>query len=222
MKCDELIILVTTPVSIEEFMASDTVDKSDHARLKKNPKLKLNKDWQSSRFLKKQVHKQNNNTLSLSHRKGHAALLSSTISSLLIGGIDIEYMQKRDFLSLSELFCSTEEQLWLSKQKNLTHAFYLLWTLKESLIKVHQASLADMKKFSLINPEDTKDELTIPAINNVILKGLSFKPTDDWIISAVYGDLVPAKAALSLQGFGQWQSIQLTDKNLQHFQANNA
>lgn len=204
------------------YDALDALDKLDQTRLKQHPKRALSKDWQSSRYLKKQVYDQNNHTLSLSHRKGHATILSSPTELGLDAGIDLEFMQERDFLSLSELFCTAEELHWLSKQNNLKHAFYLLWTLKESLIKAHHGSLADMKKFSFITSKSSKETLTIPTLNDIKLKGISFCPKSDWIISAVYSENSLANSKLILQGYGLWHDMQFAKTTLKHFQASNA
>ncbi len=179
------------------------LNRDDVRRIQMTPKRALQPDWQSSRYLKQLVPPLHP-TVSISHKKGHAALIATTLAHAPIG-IDIEYGQHRDFLALAQLCCTTAEQSWLQQQPCLNTAFYQLWTLKESLIKAHRGQLADMKQWSLIDDEHAGIHLPLTATP---LRGYSALLADQWLISLVYPRTLPALSPRHCQGLGQWHAVQ--------------
>ncbi len=179
-------ISLSTPDIANDYQA-DLLDSCDKKRTIQNPKLHNKLDWQASRALKQTLPKQQNK-YSLSHKKGHIALLSTHLQAACIG-IDIEYCQNRNFLALSQLCCTPKEQEWLAKQPNTNTAFYQLWTLKEALIKAHRGQLTDMPKWSLIH--NIQQGIQLPPHSG--LQGFSTQIHGDWFI----GFVVPEHVLLS-------------------------
>lgn len=175
----------------------------DQKRIQITPKLSFKKDWQSSRYLK-QVVPINYQSLSLSHKKAHAALIATTRCHAPLG-IDIEYCQDRDFMALAQLCCTTHEQIWLQQQPDVNTAFYQLWTLKESIIKAHHGQLADMKQWPLVS--DVQAGIQLPPTPTP-LQAYSALLTDHWLLSLVYPRSLPALRQVHCQGFGLWQMLQ--------------
>nr|WP_256473531.1 4'-phosphopantetheinyl transferase superfamily protein [Neisseria sp. HSC-16F19] len=108
---------------------SDCLDEADAQRLAVTPALAQRQDWQVSRCLKQHAPAP---LLSLSHSRGHTALLCGTNQS---AGVDIETLRPRDFAALAAWICSPSEAAWLAHQGWQCEDFYRLWTLKEALLK---------------------------------------------------------------------------------------
>lgn len=175
------------------------LDSEDQKKIKVAPKYASQKDWRSSRYLKQSVPFEYQ-SLSLTHKKAHAALISATSIHAPIG-IDIEFCQDRDFLALAQI-CYTEiEQAWLQQQPCLNTAFYQLWTLKEALIKAHHGQLADMAQWPLIH--DLKTGIQIPDTNTP-LQAYSGKISTHWLVSFVYPRAFPVLSQNHYKGLGLW------------------
>ena len=108
---------------------SDCLDEADAQRLARTPALAQRQDWRVSRCLKQHAPAP---LLSLSHSRGHAALLCGTDQT---AGVDIETLRPRDFAALAAWICSPDETAWLAHKGWQAEDFYALWTLKEALIK---------------------------------------------------------------------------------------
>lgn len=199
MNQDCLILLASSEVSGQYNNLK--LDQADKQRLQKNPHLAQRTDWQSSRFLKQQLsafYKR----LSLTHKKGYAGLIACS-SIQHIPGIDMEYAQERDFISLAKLCCTDNEQKWLSEQQNLSSSFYQLWTLKEALIKVRHGQLSDMHQYNLI--PDGYDGIYIPALD-IPVQAYSCIVDNCWHISVVYPAVCSASPLNCTYGFGRWHN----------------
>lgn len=137
-----LCCLIGTPVLAQEYRPN-LLDAADAARIARAPQLSRRTDWQVSRALKQYASGQ---VLSLSHSRGHAALLCAGRN--LRSGIDLEAVRPRDFNTLAQWVCSREEQEYLHtcSETALSETFYRFWTLKEALVKAARLSFpADMK-----------------------------------------------------------------------------
>ena len=89
----------------------DALDAADFARLQRQPHLQSRADWRSSRALK-QLLPQPRPPFSLAHRKGHAVLLWGAPCV----GVDLEYLQARDFVALLPWFADEAERHWFMTQ----------------------------------------------------------------------------------------------------------
>ncbi len=144
---------IMSPSGLHLFLAgSDCAADYDPARLShedcqrinRTPALAQRTDWQVSRFLKQQAAGLHG-VSSLSHSHGTAIYMIASNPLSISVGIDIEIILKRDFQALSRFFCNKEEQAWLQARHFCSNDFYLLWTLKESLLKACNLSFpADM------------------------------------------------------------------------------
>lgn len=168
---------------------------ADQQRIQQFPQLAQRLDWQNSRFLKQQLPSHYSYT-SLTHKNGCAALIASASCCPL--GIDLEYVQQRDFLALSTLCCSELEQEWLTQQQDLATSFYQLWTLKEALIKAHHGQLSDLCKWSLIQP--AKSSIHIPTLQ---LQAYTAVIKQSWFLSVVY-PAIYTDVTKCTQIFGAW------------------
>ncbi|UOO81134.1 4'-phosphopantetheinyl transferase superfamily protein [Uruburuella testudinis] len=139
----EPLYLLLADASCAARYRPDLLDAADAARIAAAPRLAGRADWQVSRFLKQQAGLP---VLSLSHSKG-AALLAAGWQAENIG-VDIEWLQARDFAALSALWCRRSEQQWLAVRGWRAADYYRLWCVKEALIKAagldFPAALADV------------------------------------------------------------------------------
>lgn len=114
----------------------------DAVRLARRPALSQRTDWRVSRALIGRTA----DPASLSHSRGHAALLCG-----MAGGIDIEYVRARDFAVLLDWVGSETERQWWRQSRDPATDFYRLWTLKEALLKAAGLSFpADMPRVGLV------------------------------------------------------------------------
>ena len=122
----------------------DALDAADSARVQRQPHLQTRADWRSSRALK-QLLPQPRPPFSLAHRKGHAVLFWGAPCV----GVDLEYLQARDFAALLPWFADEAERHWFMTQADKRLAFYRLWTFKEALLKALGADFASLKSLTV-------------------------------------------------------------------------
>ncbi|MDF7666519.1 4'-phosphopantetheinyl transferase superfamily protein [Orbaceae bacterium ESL0727] len=68
-------------------------------------------------------------------------------------GLDIELARTRNnYLAVANTFFSKEENAWLAQQVDPLHAFWQLWTLKESALKLYAKGVWQMKSV-IVNPK---------------------------------------------------------------------
>ena len=127
--------------------APDQLDDSDRTRLQHAPQLEQRADWRSSRALK-QLLPQPRPSYSLTHKKGHAVLLTGAP----VVGVDMEALWPRDFAALLPWFANQAEQRWFNAQPDPTLTFYRLWTFKEALLKALHADFADLPHLTADTP----------------------------------------------------------------------
>lgn len=200
MKTDCLIL--AAPKDCHTLYDAHQLNLADLQRIEQNPHLAKRLDWQSSRFLKQQLPK-NHTQLSISHKKGHAALIASCQPQDTLG-IDLEYAQTRDFLALASLCCSTIEQQWLAIQADVQQAFYQLWTLKEALIKAHHGQLTDMPSWGLVPHVQTG--IQIPMLKQA-LQAHTTVIDKHWYLSVVYPEQSLQTPQDMFRGFSHWQNL---------------
>ena len=115
---------------------------ADRALLAAHPTRGGSTDWQVSRFLKQQA----GAVSSLSHSRGHAAL---ALAHGFAVGIDLEALRPRRFAHWREWILHADECRWLEENGADISNHYLLWTLKEALLKAAGLVLADMAAVGL-------------------------------------------------------------------------
>jgi len=102
------------------------------------------RDWASSRALLSAVNVGSDQTSSLSHTRGYAALALAPRAVTV--GIDLEWMAPREFLGMAHIAYSAEECALLASlddPSDLCSTFYELWTLKEAFGKALQLPLVE-------------------------------------------------------------------------------
>jgi hypothetical protein len=101
-------------------------------------------DWASSRALLAAVPATDGHVRSLSHSRGFAALARAPAQVAV--GVDVEWMSKRDFLSMARMAYAPDEADELASLEDATSLrdrFYESWTLKEAFAKALRLPLAD-------------------------------------------------------------------------------
>ncbi|MCJ7451994.1 MAG: 4'-phosphopantetheinyl transferase superfamily protein [Steroidobacteraceae bacterium] len=105
------------------------------------------RDWASSRALLSAAAVASDQTSSLSHTHGYAAL---TLAPRAVAvGVDLEWLAPRDFRGMASVaYCAAECALLasLDDPQELCATFYELWTLKEAFAKALQLPLVDALK----------------------------------------------------------------------------
>ena len=156
--------------------APDQLDDGDRTRLQHAPQLEQRADWRSSRALK-QLLPQPRPPYSLTHKKGHAVLLTGAP----VVGVDMEALWPRDFTNLLPWFANQAEQRWFVAQTDPALAFYRLWTFKEALLKALHADFADL-------PHLTADT---PAPVGMHWQRYAWLLAGEWLVSAVLAAPTP-------------------------------
>lgn len=114
---------------------------TDRRRLAAHPRLAEQSGWQTARFLRQQM--RDDGCGCLSHSGGCAAWSPAG------SGIDLETLLPRRFDAWLELVCTADEPAWLRQHGATAEAHYLLWTLKEALLKATGLTWADLPRVGL-------------------------------------------------------------------------
>ena len=122
----------------------------------------------------------NGNHWNISHKKD---LVFIGVDSWGIG-VDIEVFKERDRAFLNIFTDSEYEMLWWKNWNN----FYILWTLKESVIKYYKVTLDDMNKIHLIKV--LQNAMNIDDIYFNIQATLEYKGVQCYAISWRCEDLI--------------------------------
>lgn len=167
----------------QSFYSPDKLDKSDQAIITKNPARQSTSNWQTSRALKQFFReKYLLQHYSISHKKELSLLAASNVNNPV--GVDLEWMQTRDFADLIPLFCHEEEQKWWQEQQDKKWAFYQLWCLKEALIKADNLSFpSDLKRVGLSNK---KSDIVLTSGCLKSWQGVVCCLDKQWMMAAVW------------------------------------
>lgn len=168
------VLYFTTPEAAN--YRPELLDGEDKSRLNAAPHLALRPDWRSSRYLK-QLLPQPRPPFSLAHKKGHAVLFCADA----VVGVDLEYIQKRDFAALLPWFCTAREQEWFYQCQDKCLGFYRLWTLKEALLKALRGDFADLLHLGSATP----------APKGMRWQQFSYLADNTWLITVVAAASVP-------------------------------
>ena len=180
---------------------------ADRALLAAHPTRGGSTDWQVSRFIKQQA----GTVSSLSHSRDHAAL---ALAHGFAVGIDLEALRPRRFAHWREWILHADECRWLEENGADAANHYLLWTLKEALLKAAGLVLADMAAVGLRRSDNGVWQLhangenwagKVFAIgNSPLLSGCQAAAGEQaFLLAAVWpGSL---KVQIHWQGFGRWR-----------------
>lgn len=118
----------------------DTLSDADRQRVGAVRAARAEQDWQVSRavatWLRGAAGRERNAPVALSHCRGHA--LAGLAPPDCVLGVDIERCSSRDVDALARWVCSSEEAQFLAAlhdRAEKLRQFYVLWTLKESMLK---------------------------------------------------------------------------------------
>lgn len=85
----------------------------------------------------------------ISHSQSFVVVAIATSGKV---GIDIEqHRERKNYLNIAKQFFSEQEYTWLLEQSNSLNAFWQLWTLRESALKLYGRGVWQMKKM-IIEP----------------------------------------------------------------------
>ena len=180
---------------------------ADRALLAAHPTRGGSTDWQVSRFLKQQA----GTVSSLSHSRGHAAL---ALAHGFAVGIDLEALRPRRFAHWREWILHADECRWLEENGADISNHYLLWTLKEALLKAAGLVLADMAAVGLRRSDNGVWQLhanggnwagKVFAIGNSPLRSGCQSAAGEPAFRLAAGGPGRRKVQLHWQGFGRWQ-----------------
>lgn len=136
------------------------------APLPRSPRAE--REWRVSRALAARLRREcrvsPDSPVMLSHSAGHA-LVALAPPGVRIG-VDLERCRPRDVAALAQWVCSSDERQALAEQpsgEGRLRLFYLLWTLKEALVKAADLAFpADMARVGL-RWRDGEPVLVAPA-----------------------------------------------------------
>jgi len=142
-----------SPRGIETWLASpQAADHFDPSRLVGRDReewpilqtARRRRDWASSRALLSAATVAGDQTSSLSHSHGYAALALAPRAVAV--GVDVEWLAPREFRGMASVAYGAAECALLASlddPQDLCETFYELWTLKEAFAKVLQLPLVD-------------------------------------------------------------------------------
>ena len=150
-------VWLATPEAASLFDPSQ-LDSEDRARWGAIQTRRRQADWASSRALLSAVPNGCDQTRSLSHSHGFAAL------ALVPGtggvGIDVEWQAARDFKGMASIAYSDAERDYLESladPEEICSTFYQFWTLKEAFAKALGLHLADaLRQCCLVDSTGTR------------------------------------------------------------------
>ncbi|WP_392561304.1 4'-phosphopantetheinyl transferase superfamily protein [Orbus sturtevantii] len=98
-----------------------------------------------------QFEKSNLPDFNISHSGDFVAVAITTIGKI---GLDIEFDRPRkNIAAIAKQFFSEQENNWLSQQKDTLAAFWKLWTLRESALKLYGKGVWQMREMAIMMPE---------------------------------------------------------------------
>lgn len=176
-------VWLATPEASREFDPSK-LGREDRAEWDALRTERRRLDWASSRVLLGVVAVAGDQTSSLSHSHGFAALARAP--GHIAVGVDVEWLAPRDFLSLARTAYSTAEaeELEALEDPSLLRArFYEIWTLKEAFAKALRLPLADALGTCCITFSDGAATATVPT--NRYWRAIVFAPRPELRLALV-------------------------------------
>ncbi|MDF7671061.1 4'-phosphopantetheinyl transferase superfamily protein [Orbaceae bacterium ESL0721] len=103
-------------------------------------------------------------SFNISHSRQFVAVAITT-QELAQVGVDIEVDRARkNYLAIANAFFSADENQWLQMQANPLDAFWQLWTLKESALKLYSKGVWQMKS---VHVDPVKKAISTPFANSI-------------------------------------------------------
>lgn len=172
--------------SWEALYDPDTLSANDRVRAASPRAARAQRDWRVSRalaaVLRREAGVSADASVALSHSQGHA-LAALTPPGWRVA-VDLERCRPRDVTSLMQWVCSSAEQAALAAMPEgaeRLEAFYVLWTLKESLLKA--AGLPFPAGMAQVGVDPVADTLRAPGDG---WRATVWRLPGDWIAAAVW------------------------------------
>ncbi|SSY80582.1 4'-phosphopantetheinyl transferase superfamily protein [Alysiella crassa] len=161
-------------------------------------RMKQSLDWRTSRAIQNYVQQENG---VFSHSHGHALYAVSDVSGSLKTrfGVDLEYVQTREFATWHEQQIISDDELIFLQQSCSPINYYALWTLKESLIKANHGEWADLANVGVM-ARDGQWCLHAHGVGN--WQGAVWQ-LGEFVIAAVWQD---ADVFIEWRGLGAWSA----------------
>lgn len=137
------IVLYCAGADCADRYRADSLDAADRLRLAACPQLAAQTRWQVSRYLKSLLPA--GSPHSLSHCGGTAAVAAGADEI----GVDVERMRPRDFAAWHDGWLNAAEQDFINARGRQMQDYYLVWTLKEALVKAAGLGFADLPDVGL-------------------------------------------------------------------------
>lgn len=130
--------------SLKQYYDKKTLSQNDKTRLLLHPNLAKNPSFILSRTLKSYVTKLGFNTTKYFFSQSHKEDIAIIAFARFPIGVDIEVVRRRDFSAHLDFCFNDFERELVSVAANPLLAFYRIWTLKESLIKLENLTFGDL------------------------------------------------------------------------------
>lgn len=174
----------------------ENLSDTDRARLSIPRAPRAEKDWQVSRAIAAELRHatgaDRHAPLALSHSRGHA--LAAIAPAPVVLAVDLECCRPRDIEAIARWVCTPEERGALLSEIDPARRledFYVLWTLKESLLKAAGLPFpAGMKQVGLAYAGTLATVLRVPHGR---WEARIYQLPDDWVAAVVW--CVDANAA---------------------------
>lgn len=152
------------------YKAGKKLRRIDKRRLRKNPSLKHNTSFSSSRAFIARLGLKDN--ICISH-KGRACLVAYSKQRF---GVDLEILRKRDFGTIKELCFSQKEIAYASDMLR----FYQIFTMKEALLKAKNFGFDMISRVCVFS--DSKFKFKSLIVDDEFIISIAYKGDKDVIL----------------------------------------
>lgn len=169
----------------------EDLSRADRARAHAPRAPRADQDWRVSRalaaWLRGQAGVAADAPVSLSHSRAHALVAHGPPGLAL--GVDLERCAPRDVPALASWVCTDAERRMLHEARDPAarlERFYLLWTLKEALVKAAGLEFpADMALVGLDTPTESGGHVRLRAPQG-LWRAATWRLPGDWVASAAW------------------------------------
>lgn len=188
-------ILLAAPDCAAAYRA-ETLSAADRERLNRRPQTAARTDWQVSRFLRAQAGADG----CISHSGGCAAWAPQG------AGVDIETLRPRRFAGHGWVYRADERE-WLRLRGGTAADYYVLWTLKEALLKAAGREWADLGHVGL---RRTGQDWQLHDGADGIWHGCAVLVDGSHIAACVWPP--PLAQTVRWRGFGAWEHVPVREQ----------